>query len=466
MTRRMLVAAVLTVAVLMAVVLAPDCQAKGPKITSLSRSTAKVGVRITIKGSGFGQRKGASYVTFGERRVSTPTPSGVSRWAPCAKRAQVIRWGRASIIVRVPSMAPGVHSAYVTVGGRSSNSRRFSVKAAKVVRRRTFSTGSSMGNSIGADSPGSNLAAYTHDVLFERCTFEATNQSIPGDLAGVLTMGSAAKAYNLTFRDCTFRRNMGSGSGGSGWPGVNGAKLVWGTHDITFERCTFEEFSRFSVEVWSNGEASHRPYNIAIRDSVFEPSGSQCISWSAGRNRLDSLVSGCVFKGYGTLETGANGACIEFARSHHIVTRGCRIWTGNGGALNVNGFRTGRASFLYFRGMRIFFDSAHLYQSGEPHVYSCLLGCDGMSYSRWVNCRFVTGDARVCADSAGYTGENGRPTAWSLTNTHNDFRSSTIRGYVGHRGVHIPKTAAGYWTTGNGGAHRTNKLPKRVRTQP
>ncbi len=450
---------------IVAAAFSPACQAQA-KITSLSRSEGKVGARVTIKGRGFGNRQGRSYVTFGERRVSTPSPTGNKRWAPCAKKARVISWSRSSITVRVPSMAPGTHKAYVTVGGRASNSRQFSISPAVVVRGRTFSSASSLGNVMGDSSPGSDLRAYTHNVLFDGCTFEATNPNILGDQAGVLTLGRAAKNYNLTFRNCTFKRNVGPGSGGSGWGGVNGVKSIYGVHDITFERCTFEEFSRFSVEVWSSGDPGRRPYNFAFYDCTFEPAGSQCISWSGGRNPLDSLVSGCVFKGYGTLEDGPNGACMEFARSHHIVIRGCEIWTGNGGALNVNGFQTGRPSYLFFKGVRVFFDSAHLYQSKRPHIYSSVLGCDGMSYSRWVDCRFNTGDKRVCADAVGYTGENGHPTAWARTNTHNDFRSSTICGYISHRGLHIPSTAKGYWTSGNGGPHRSNKLPKRVRTQP
>ena len=149
------------------------------------------------------------------------------------------------------------------------------------------------------------------------------------------TIGQAAKNYNLTFRNCTFKRNVGAGSG-SAWAGVNGVKAVYGVHDITFDGCTFEEFSRFSIEVWSDDDPANRPYNIAVVDSVFEPAGSQCISWSGGRNPLYSIVDGCLFKGYGTESTRAWGACLEFAGSHHIVTRNSDIWTGSGSAFNVN----------------------------------------------------------------------------------------------------------------------------------
>ena len=289
-----------------------------------------------IRGSYFGSRQGRSTVTFGERPVTTPSPTGNQRWAPCAKKARVVSWSRSSITVRVPSMAPGSHKVYVTVGGRSSNSYPFSISAATTVTGRTFRTASRLGNVLGVDSgDGSNLAAYTRNVLFENCTFEATNQNMPGDLAGVLTIGKTAKNYNLTFRNCTFKRNVGAGSG-SAWAGVNGVKAIYGVHDITFDGCTFEEFSRFSIEVWSNDDPANRPYNIAVVDSVFEPAGSQCISWSGGRNPLYSIVDGCLFKGYGTEPTRAWGACLEFAGSHHIVTRNSDIWTGSGSAFNVN----------------------------------------------------------------------------------------------------------------------------------
>jgi hypothetical protein len=364
-------------------------------------------------------------------------------------------------------MAPGTHKVYVTVGGRASNSYPFSINAATTVSGQTFRTASRLGNIIGVDSgTGSRLAAYgTRNVLFENCTFEATSQAIPGDLAGVLTIGRTANNRNLTFRDCTFKRNFGVGSG-SAWSGVNGVKAIRGVHDITFDHCTFEEFSRFSLEVWSDDKPANRPYNLAVYDSVFEPAGGQCISWSGGHNRIDSIAAGCIFKGYGALEDGAGGACLEVAGSHHIVTRNCEIWTGNGEALNINSIKGRGPSYLYFRSVRIHFDAAHLYQSRTPDVYSSLLGCDGMTYSRWAKCHFDTGDATICANSMGYTGESGSPMGWALNNTHNDFRTSTISGYINHKGVHTPNTAAGYWTSGNGGVHPTNRLPRRVATKP
>ena len=303
MTRRILAIVALTVlaAAFTAVALAPDCPGedrKGHFTLPRNREDRRPpdDQRQVLRFS-----TGVSTVTFGERRVTTPSPTGNKRWAPCAKKARVISWGRRSITVRVPSMAPGAHKVYVTVRGRSSNSRRFNINAVTVVRGRTFSTASQYGNMMGADNGAdSDLSGYTRNVLFENCTFEATNPNILGDQAGVLTLGRAAKNYNLTFRDCTFKRNQGAGSGGSGWGGVNGVKSIYGVHDITFEGCTFEEFSRFSIEVWSNDERANRPYNFAVLDSVFEPAGSQCISWSGGRNPLYSIVDGCRFKGYGT----------------------------------------------------------------------------------------------------------------------------------------------------------------------
>lgn len=469
MTRKTLAVVALTLVAgsLLAVALFPaTCRAETPKITSLSRSSANIGVLLTIRGNYFGSSQGESTVTFGERPVSTPSPTGYKRWAPCAKKATVISWSSTSIKVRVPAMAPGLHKVYVTVRGRLSNSYAFTIDPVITVTGQTFNTAARLGNVIGVDSgDGSNLAAYTRNVLFENCTFEATNQNIPGDLAGVLTIGVTAGNRNLTFRNCTFKRNVGPGSG-SAWSGVNGVKAVWGVHDITFDGCTFEEFSRFSIEAWSDDSPDNHPYNFAVYRSVFEPAGSQCISWSGGRNPLYSVVSGCLFKGYGTNLDRLGGACLEVARSHHIVTRNCEIWTGSGSPFNVNRPSDFGPCHLYFASVRVYFDSEHLYQSRPPWIYSNIFGCNGMKYSRWVRCTFDTGDATVCADSAGYTGEPGFPTGWSLTNLYNDFSTSTITGYVSHGGLHIPTTAARYWTSGNGGIHDSNKLPLRLPTQP
>ncbi len=179
MTRRTLAVVALTLfaGAVLAVALAPaTCQAQTAKVTSLSRATAKVGARLTIRGSYFGSRQGSSTVTFGERRNALGN-------APCAKKARVISWSRSSITVRVPSMAPGPHKVYVTVGGRASNSSPFSITAATMVTGRTFSTASRIGaTALGSTAATLDLAAYTHNVLFEDCTFEATDQNIPGDL--------------------------------------------------------------------------------------------------------------------------------------------------------------------------------------------------------------------------------------------------------------------------------------------
>ena len=119
MMRRTLAVVALTLfaATVVAVAFVPVCQAQTAKVTALSRSIAKVGARLTIQGSYFGSRQGSSTVTFGERR-------NLLGFAPCSRKAMVIRWSRSSITVRVPGMSPGkagepdtYHPVYVPSGG-------------------------------------------------------------------------------------------------------------------------------------------------------------------------------------------------------------------------------------------------------------------------------------------------------------------------------------------------------------
>ena len=207
---------------------------------------------------------------------------------------------------------------------------------------------------------------------------------------------------------------MGAGSG-SAWSGVNGVKAIYGVHDITFDDCTFEEFSRFSIEVWSDDDPANRPYNFAVYDSVFEPAGSQCISWSGGRNPMYSIIDGCLFKGYGTNLDRAGGACLEFAGSHHIVTRNCEIWTGSGSAFNVNNVERAQLPVLQER-PRLLRLGAPVPVQAPPMCTRVFFGCDGMSYSRWVKCHFDTGDAEDLRGQRRVHGREGSPVPWSLTN--------------------------------------------------
>lgn len=449
MSRRTLTLALVAVITVCATIaVAPVCNASAASVTSLSKPGARVGARLTILGAGFSTRQGDSTVTFGERRNALG-------FAPCSKRAKVLSWTRSSITVRVPGMAPGSHKVYVTVDGRMSNSYPFSIDPATVISGKEFSTSAAHGNVISGQ----------HDVLYDDCTFTATNPDIAGDLYGVLTI--AGPARNLTFRNCTFIGNFGPGSDGTG---VNGVKITDNTgqlvHDITFDNCRFGAFSRMgieTVEAGTWGAAGYRPgiTNIAILDSVFEPPGAEPISfnfWQRPDFIHNCLVSGCTFKGFGNKANANWGAGFECS-GQGVEVRNSEFWAGNGFAVfNIAGRGTGKRSYLLFRNVTV--DCTRTYQEMPIPYGERIFGFSNLSYTRWRDCTFNTGTMELHCFNAG-SAESGQ--GW-VTCTHNDFSGSTIAGCTKDWAIggetYRPKTGADYW---DDEANRTNNWPRIVR---
>jgi hypothetical protein len=320
-------------------------------------------------------------------------------------------------------MAPGSHPVYVTVGGATSNRHAFQIDPAITVRNQTFSTGSSGGNVLGVNSTGSQLAAYTHDVLFENCTFTATSGVIPGYDRGVLTIGEG-HTYNITFKNCTITGNWGNGGGYD--YGVNAIKIKneWGcvTHDITFDGCNIGSVSRMSFE--SVGD-THGATNIALLNCTFEPSGSECISWGSGGDQY-SLIDGCLIKGYDNSGGTVNGFALpqyggawEANTARYIETRNMTIWCGAASPFNINGV-AGVDSKLLFTNVKVDMTSLDPAQVWMPGPYGPRMFSGG-NYIRtmWRNCDFNMGNAAHHLYNAG---------GGSGFGTYNDWTGCTIHG--------------------------------------
>lgn len=478
MTRRTLAVLALTLVAgaVLAVALVPaTCQARTAKVTALSRSSAKVGARLTIRGSNFGSRQGRSTVTFGER----PNALG---FAPCSKKARVVSWSSSSITVRVPRMSPGkagepgtYHPVYVTVGGRKSNSANFYIDPVTTI---TTGTSAALANSVipssnstwtpstatysSASTTGVFPATGTANVLFDGVTFTATNGTLAGYAYGVLTLGGNRTHQNITFLNCTFTNNLGPGSGGD--YGVNGVKVVnWGAqycHDVSFVGCNFgtpnggaSAFQRMGYEQVQN-VAANAATNVAIIDCIFEPVGGECISNNAGN--LYQLISGCTFKGAGNRVAPDYLGVIEFNSSCYVEVRDSDMWRPNCPALNMAPVPGSPNSDRHLLFKNIDVDATHAYQT-VPLTFDAMFMTSQLSYARFDGCRFNTGTSTTHYRWAGAANTWGMPPhAWN-TCTYNDFRGSTISGYVGSG---LPATAAGYWDTG---VHATNSLPTVVR---
>ena len=418
------------------------CLASTSRIIGLSRASAKPGATLTVIGTGFGSSASDSTVTFGGR----PNAGG---FAPVSKKARVLSWSNSRVKVRVPGMAPGSHPVYVRVNGSCTNSYGFSIAPSKVISGKTFTSSGSRGVELGA----------MHGVLYDNCTFEATDKNINGTTAGVLTLGQNGNFYDNTFRDCTIKGNTGPGSG-SGDYGVNGIKLVdispgGQTHDVTFDGCTIDTVSRMAFEAV---EAS-RPgmTNIALLGCTFEPAqNGEAISWDFVRNQVvgdatynhKCLVANCLIKGFDDKANAQYGGAIESSGGGLEVLH-TTIWAGDGPAFNIEGVGNGVHSMLLFDHVTV--DYRHLYQQHSTGS-TRLFGMDSVSYAKFIHCAFNTGNSANHAYNAG----DGR---W-LDCTHNDMHTSTIGGYCGSVNG-VPKTAAGYFDSGVVPSSNENNLPRK-----
>ena len=81
-----------------------------PKLTRLSPVSGKVGVKVTIAGTGFGAKRGTSRIKFAKTA------------------ATVVSWSATKIVVKVPKVAKGKKAVTLTTPGGKSNSKPFTVK--------------------------------------------------------------------------------------------------------------------------------------------------------------------------------------------------------------------------------------------------------------------------------------------------------------------------------------------------
>jgi len=446
----------------------PSPTTGSPAISGLSATHAPVGAQLTITGTGFGTTRGTSTVTFGEARVTTPSPSGGQQWAPCTKEpSSYVSWSDTHITVTVPSMSPGVaaypstyHRVRVYVGGVESNAADFYVDPVAVNPTGTSDVAwSAIGSewtyravprtanaNTTAGVQGYDYIAPTDawwgihvrgsNVLFQNCTFTCRNPDIRGDYAGVVTLRSV---NNVTFVNCTFKQNWSTNTVGDAWKGVNGVKAVE-TSGITISDCRFERFSRMSYEEVAGSSRT------AIRNCSFDAPGNQVISLNEGN--LYNLIDNCTFYGWGNhAEMYPSGAAgWESNQGRYVVTRDCTWWFGSQDFLNISQ-TPGVPSNLLFERCHMYADSAHhrADQRGVCFSVCSLLSMSGVEYARFKDCEFVTGDASMGMPWLGLTGWGASAQMWGATNNYNDFSGSTVTGYVRGNGTYVPTTAAGYF---------------------
>lgn len=416
---------------------------------ALSASHAVVGASLTITGSGFGTD---GRVYFGE-------PENEQGWRPVTREASVVSWSDTSIVVTVPAMSPGkagepgtYHPVRVVSGGVEQVAD-FYMDPAQTITGQTFTT----------DSPyGWMPANGTADVLYDGCTFTATNQTIEGNAFGCITLGEFTNTHQrLTFLNCHVTGNTGPGSGGD--YGVNGIKMWTGSnatdrvYDVSFVGCTLGEFSRMSYEqvnAWASFGASDVGIGcaerIALIDCEFEPCGAEPISFGSPGDTY-SLVAGCTIKGAGNLTAPQWQYVFECNGTHFVEFRDSNVWHWKSVCFNFNGYADVDPHILV---ARVDADFTHHYQAHLcPTEQGMLFSHGARGYVRFIDCTFNTGDETLCCFCAGTANPYWGAANFRSASCHGtDWASSTITGCVTvnswPRVAHVPADALGYWEYG------------------
>jgi hypothetical protein len=182
------------------------------------------------------------------------------------------------------------------------------------------------------------IHAGAHDVVYEDCTFVGGHPQI-----SVVRIDRACR--NITFRDCEIQSGP--------WNGVSVNDRHGNIHDIVFERCTFRAQARMGFECTTRPVDSGKGYRgIKLIRCVFEPQGSEAISFDGNSACVGNGVFGSVIRGAGTNPDFPWGQGVEVNRVGKFRFVNNKVYQCRGALLNLQ--RESRANCRWtFTGNRL-----------------------------------------------------------------------------------------------------------------
>jgi hypothetical protein len=190
----------------------------------------------------------------------------------------------------------------------------------------------------GADGRAFRFTDGASRSSLTRVTFVGGGSMQSGQDQGVIRFGEGGSASHITFTDCVIGANSADGNGVSivdqGWEGAT-------YHHLTWRRCVFKSSPRMSFECIQREDGTH-PVTTGYRaidliDCVFEPSGSETVSYDTAGDAGYSRVAGCTFRGSGWNDAYPWGQTVEFNRTRDMVFSGNTVYRGRGAMINHNG---------------------------------------------------------------------------------------------------------------------------------
>ncbi len=165
------------------------------------------------------------------------------------------------------------------------------------------------------------LSGDESNIVYDNITFTGGTSS-----QAVVTI---SRASNITFRNCTFDK-------GGGWNSVSINDSSGSVRNISFENCRWLGAGRMNIEITSRPTSASMGYSdINITDSIFEPSGSQCVSYDGGQSAGNSRFINNLIKGAGNDTSQRWGSGLEINGPSNMVVKNNQIWQTRAFALNL-----------------------------------------------------------------------------------------------------------------------------------
>jgi hypothetical protein len=166
------------------------------------------------------------------------------------------------------------------------------------------------------------ISAGRHDIVYDHVTFTGGSAT-----SAVVTISQSA--YNITFRYCTIAT-------GGGWNGVSINDNLGKIHNITFDHVAFKAQKRMGIEITSRPVSTTQGYHhINITSSIFEPQGSEAVSYDGGAGAKDCTFAYNTVKGAGTNLTQQWGAALEINGPSNFIVKSNRFYQARGALWNL-----------------------------------------------------------------------------------------------------------------------------------
>ncbi len=198
------------------------------------------------------------------------------------------------------------------------------------------------GLKLGIDGAALTFVGGAADTLFQHVTFVGGGGMSSGADQGVIRFQEGRAASSISFQDCTIGANSGGGNGVSmvsnGWSGAT-------YQDISWHRCHFLGSPRMTAEIIQRPDGVH-PVSVGYRgidfvQCLFDPSGSETLSYDAVGDAGYSTVAGCTFKGAGWNQSYPWGQGVEFNAVKGMRFLGNTMYRCRGAMINHTGVAAG-----------------------------------------------------------------------------------------------------------------------------